>query len=118
MQILFDHGTPRQIARWLESHVVVEAKSKGWETFSNGALLDAAESAGFDLLVTTDKNMEYQQNLRNRKIAIVVLGVGRWRMIKPAIQLVVNAVASTKPGTVALVDIPLPPRKPSRTSRT
>ena len=78
MRVLLDHGTPRPIARWLEDHIVVEAKAQGWDRFSNGALLDAAEAAGFELLLTTDKNMQYQQNLHKRKIAIVVLGIGQW----------------------------------------
>ena len=108
MQVLFDHGTPRPIAGWLQSHVVVEAKARGWDRLSNGALLDAAEAAGFEVLVTTDKNLRYQQNLAKRKIAIVILGIGRWRVIKPAMDLVVQAVNIAKPGTVTMVDIPLP----------
>ena len=118
MRILLDHGTPRPIARHLKAHLVVEAKVEGWDRYSNGALLDAAEAAGFEILLTTDKNMQYQQHLQKRKIAIVVLGVGRWRPIKPAIQRVIEAVDAAKPGTVITVDIPLPPPKRSRTSRT
>lgn len=120
MRVLFDHGTPRPIARYLHGHVVVEARVQGWDRFSNGALLDAAEVAGFELLLTTDKNMQYQQNLIKRRIAVVVLGVGRWRPIKPAIQRVVEAVNSAKPGTVTVVDIPLPLQagKRSRNPRT
>ncbi len=55
MLILFDHGTPRSIARWLRGHTVVEAIERGWDRLSNGALLKAAEEAGFDVLLTTDK---------------------------------------------------------------
>jgi uncharacterized linocin/CFP29 family protein len=43
-------------------------------TLANGALLTAAEEAGFDLLLSTDKNIQYQQNLKGRRIAIVILG--------------------------------------------
>jgi hypothetical protein len=56
MLILFDHGTPRSIARWLHGHTVVEAIARGWDRLANGALLKAAEEAGFDLLLSTDKN--------------------------------------------------------------
>jgi hypothetical protein len=49
MLILFDHGTPRSIARWLHDHTVVEAIERGWDRLSNGALLKAAEEAGFDV---------------------------------------------------------------------
>jgi hypothetical protein len=51
MLILFDHGTPRSIARWLHGHVVIEAIARGCDRLSNGALLKAAEEAGFDLLL-------------------------------------------------------------------
>ena len=73
MVILFDQGTPRGIACWLLDDTVKEAKSQGWDRLTNGELLNAAEQAGFDLLLTTDKNLRYQQNLGGRKIAIVVL---------------------------------------------
>ena len=67
-----DQGTPRGIARWLVDHTVKEAKSQGWNRLTNGELLNASEQAGFDVLLTTDKNLRYQQNLEARKIAIVV----------------------------------------------
>jgi hypothetical protein len=77
MVILFDHGTPRSIARWLRDHVVVEAVARGWDRLSNGALLKAAEDAGFELLLSTDENIRYQQNLGGQRIAIVILGNSR-----------------------------------------
>ena len=73
MLILFDHGTPRGIARALDHHTVREARAQGWDTLKNGELLKAAEDAGFGVLLTTDKNLPYQQNLAGRKIAVVVL---------------------------------------------
>jgi hypothetical protein len=73
MLILFDHVTPRGVARALHGHTVATAKDKGWDTLGNGALLAAAEQAGFDVVVTADKNMRYQRNLEGRRIALVVL---------------------------------------------
>jgi hypothetical protein len=78
MLILFDQGTPRGIASSLAGHTVRKARTQGWDTLANGELLEAAETAGFELLLTTDKNLRYQQNLTHRKIAIVVLGKARW----------------------------------------
>jgi hypothetical protein len=52
MRILFDHGTPRSIARWLQGHIVVEAIARGWDRLTNGELLKAAEEAGFDILLS------------------------------------------------------------------
>jgi len=72
---------------------------------TNGELLIAAEEAGFDVLLTTDKSLRYQQNLKARGIAIVVLGKGRWRLIRPVISSVVNAVNAAQPGTYTEVEI-------------
>jgi hypothetical protein len=69
-------------------------------------LLTAAELAGFDLFLTTDKNMRYQQNLAGRKIAIVVLGRQQWPHLRPHIQLVIEAVNIAAPGSFAEVYIP------------
>ena len=106
MFVLFDQGTPRGIADWLPDHTVREAKSQGWDRLTNGELLIAAEKAGFDVLLTTDKNLRYQQNLKARRIAIVVLGKGRWRLIRPVISTVTKAVNAAQPGTYTEVDIP------------
>ena len=69
-------------------------------------MLAAAEIAGFDLLLTTDKNMRYQQNLTGRKIAIVVLGQQQWPRLRPHVQRVVEAVNAATAGSYAEVDIP------------
>ena len=82
MRILFDHGTPSGIARSLAGHEVTEAIERGWDRISNGELLTKAEAAGFELLLTTDKKIRYQQNLKGRNIAIVVLGKSAWRMVR------------------------------------
>ena len=63
MLILFDHGTPKGLAGALSGHAVHTAQARGWDTLSNGALLNAAEAAGFELLLTTDRRIRYQQNL-------------------------------------------------------
>ena len=77
MRILFDHGTPSGIARSLAGHEVTEAIERGWDRISNGELLTRAEAAGFELLLTTDKKIRYQQNLKGRNIAIVGLAILR-----------------------------------------
>jgi hypothetical protein len=69
-------------------------------------LLDAAEAAGFELLVTTDKNFPHQQNLQARKIAIVVIGNAQWPALKPHIQRVIDAITAAKPASYTLVEIP------------
>jgi len=106
MRILFDHGTPSGIARSLAGHQVTEAIERGWDRNSNGELLTAAETAGFDLLLTTDKNIRYQQNLKGRQIAIVVLGNSAWRMVRKHLDRVAAAVNEATPGSYVEVDIP------------
>ena len=69
MRVLFDNGTPRGVATALSGHTVEEARSHGWDTLRNGELLDAAEAAGFDVLLTTDRSIRDQQNLTGRRLA-------------------------------------------------
>lgn len=106
MRILFDHGTPSGIAGSLSGHDVTEATERGWDRISNGELLEVAEVAGFDLLLTTDKRIRYQQNLTGRKIAIVVLGNSTWRLVRMYLERIALAVAEATPGSYAEVDIP------------
>jgi predicted nuclease of predicted toxin-antitoxin system len=107
MLVLFDNGTPRTLARYLiDRHAITEARARGWQELENGKLLNEAEAAGFEVLVTTDKNLSYQQNLAGRKIAVVILGKGRWTLIQPYVAQVVAAVNSATPGSFTEVDIP------------
>ncbi len=112
MRILFDHNTPRGIASHLVGHNSTEAKERGWEKLTNGALLVVAEEAGFDLLLTADKNMRYQQNLSGRKIAIVVLGNSPRRLVRQHLDEIAAAVNAATLGSYARVEIPfgIPPR--------
>ena len=106
MLILFDHGTPSGIAGSLSGHEVTEARQRGWDRISNGELLKAAEAEGFDLLLTTDKRIRYQQNLTGRKMAIVVLGNSQWRVVQLHLDRVALAVNRATPGSYTVVDIP------------
>jgi len=99
MLIIFDQATPVPIRPYLEGHTVRTAAQQGWDKLSNGDLLTAAEDAGFDLLLTTDKNMRYQQNLAGRKIAIVVLGQQQWPQLRPHFEHVIEAVNTATLGS-------------------
>ena len=111
MLILFDHGTPKGLARALSGHAVHTAQSKGWDTLNNGALLDAAEEAGFELLLTTDRRIRHQQNLRARRIALVVLtGSTKWSRVRQHTDRIAAAVTSATPGSYTEVAIPLESR--------
>ena len=110
MLILFDHGTPKGLARALSGHAVHTAQARGWDTLSNGALLNAAEEAGFELLLTTDRRIRYQQNLRVRRIALVVLtGSTKWSRVRQHTDRIAAVVASATPGSYVEVEIPFEP---------
>jgi hypothetical protein len=95
MLILFDHGTPAPLRAFLKDHIVKKTKDLGWDTLSNGELLRAAEEAAFEVFLTTDKNIRYQQNLADRVIAIVVLGNSRWPVVRLYIDRVVAAMTAS-----------------------
>jgi hypothetical protein len=105
MLILFDNGTPAPLRYALKGHIVVEAIERGSERTANGALIAAAEAAGFDLLLTTDKNLRYQQNLKDRKIAFVVIGNQQWPILRHYVDRVIAAVNAATPGSFTEVKI-------------
>jgi hypothetical protein len=106
MLILFDNGTPAPLRHPLKGHTVVEAIERGWDRLVNGELIAVAEAAGFELLVTTDKNMRYQQNLTGRKIAFVVIGNQQWPTLRRYVDRVIAAVNAATPGSFTEVEIP------------
>ena len=90
MKLLFDQGTPVPLRYHLPDHIVETAYEKGWSHLANGEFLTRAEAEGFDMLITTDQNLRYQQNLMSWKISIVVLLTTSWPRIKNHIDTVVQ----------------------------
>ncbi len=106
MRVLFDQGTPVPLRESLGEHYVSTAYERGWSTLSNGELLDAAEREGFEVLLTTDRNLRHQQDLRARSIAIVVLTTTSWPRIQREIPAVVRAINSAVPRRYVEVRLP------------
>jgi hypothetical protein len=106
MRILFDQATPVPLRPYLADHLVRTAAEEGWDRLRNGDLLTAAEQAGFDMLLTTDRNMRYQQNIEGRKIAVVILSRQQWPQLRPHVRLVVDAIETAAPGSYKEVEIP------------
>lgn len=106
MRVLFDQGTPEPLRHCLTHHEVATAYERGWSKLKNGDLLDAAEVENFDVLVTTDSNLRYQQNLASRQIAVVVLTSPSWPRIQRAIGPIVRAVDQASVGSYIEVVIP------------
>ncbi|MDB9306769.1 hypothetical protein PN488_20765 [Nodularia spumigena CS-591/12] len=96
MKILFDQGTPVPLRKYLTEHSVTTAYEEGWSNLSNGDLLKAAENKGYQILVTTDQNLRYQQNLSERQIAIVVLLSTSWPKIRTQVYKICSIINSTE----------------------
>ncbi len=106
MRILFDNGAPKPIARSLTGHMVTFARQIGWHELANGDLIRQAEAAGFEVLLSTDRNIRYQQNLTGRKIALVILSNQQWPRVRLHLERIAAAVNAATPGSFAEVDIP------------
>ena len=104
MRILFDQGTPVPLREHLNSHTVATAFELGWSNLANGELLAAAE-ASFDLFITTDQQIRYQQNLSGRKLAILVLLTTSWRRLQTCIPKIQKAVENIGPGDYREINV-------------
>jgi len=99
VRVLFDNNVPAPLARHLAGHQVRTARSMRWHELENGDLLRAAELDGFEIMVTADQNISYQQNLADRILALVVLSTNDWSIIRQAPELVVRAVEAASRGS-------------------
>jgi hypothetical protein len=106
MKILFDNGTPKPIAACLVGHEVTYARKIGWHELENGELIQRAEEAGYEVLLSTDKNIRYQQNLTGRKIALVILGNPQWPIVRLHLDRIAAVVDACTPGSYTEVEIP------------
>jgi len=106
VRILFDQGTPVPLRQFLTHHEVATAYECDWSRLKNGELLDAAEKEGFEVLVTADSNLNYQQNLKSRRIAIVVLSTPSWPRIQRAIHAVAAVIDAASQGSYKEIEIP------------
>lgn len=97
MRILFDQGTPVPLRDHLVNHVIETAFELGWSTLENGALLAVAEDS-FDLLITTDQKLRYQQNLAGKKLRILVLMTTSWPRIQKSIPQILEAIERSSLG--------------------
>ena len=89
----------------MPAHEVGTADEMGWSELENGELLRAAEVAGFAVMVTGDKNLSFQQDLRGMELALVVLSTNNWNVVKHNPQPVVEAVDDAKPGSFQVVKL-------------
>lgn len=115
MRILLDHNVPVGVRAFLakhEVHTVVEMK---WPPqLENGELLKAAETAAFDVLVTSDQNIKHQQNPKGRKLALIVLGSNIWPIVRNHPDEIAAAIVRARPSTYQFIEMLPPARSKSR----
>jgi len=120
-RLLLDANIPHGLTGLLPDYEVRTAFRMGWNLLSNGVLLAAAEADGFDLMITADQNIRYQQNLAGRRIALVALSTSHWETVRDNLDMILRAVEAARPGSYAEVVLPRPPRRrreaPQRESR-
>jgi len=103
VKILFDANTPAPLARFLRGHEVMRADELGWQGLENGALLDAAEPARLDLLLSCDQNVQYQQNFTSRKLSLLILSSNHWPTLRRIAARIATAVDFVQSGQVVMV---------------
>jgi len=111
LRILFDKNVPYSLRRHLIDYHVQTADDEGWAQVSNGDLIRCAEKAGYQILLTCDQNIQYQQNMARRKISMVVLGSNIWPTIRPRIAEIVAALKRVSPGSFEFIEIAPPPKR-------
>lgn len=105
MKVLLDPGVPKKLARSLREHDVITALDAGWASMENGVLLALIEQGGFQVFVTADKNIEYQQSHLDRKpFGMLVLSTKHWPSMEPYVAKVVEAVGRCAPGTILEIE--------------
>jgi hypothetical protein len=106
MRILLDESAPQKLRLLIGgSHSVATTGYPGWSGMKNGSLLTAAEAAGFDLLITADQELPYQQNMSGRSIAVLILSTNNWSAVKALIAEIEAAILASVPGHVISVEI-------------
>jgi hypothetical protein len=103
-RVLLDESVPAQLRTHLAHQETFTAVYAGFGGLKNGDLLKAAEQAGFDVLVTADKTLQFEQNLAEVKLALVCLSANSWRIIEPHVAKIVAAVDNATAGTVTPVE--------------
>ncbi len=103
MKVLLDEQLPHRLRNHLGAHDVFTVDYMGWSGLKNGELLKVAEVEGFEVFLTGDKNLSYQQNLVSRRMAILVLSAIDFDVLKPNLSLIVAAIDNVEPGGFLMV---------------
>ena len=105
VKVLFDHGTPAPLRRHLEQHSVDRCAEKGWNLLENGELIRRAEEEGYEVIVTTDQKMRFQQNVTQAKLAFVVLMSPAWWRVLQRVEQIQEVIERAEPGQA--IEVPI-----------
>jgi predicted nuclease of predicted toxin-antitoxin system len=100
MRVILDECVPGRVARWLPGHDVSAVTRLGWSGTKNGKLLRLIVDHKYEVFVTADKNLEYQQHLPASPLAVLVLPPNHWKSLQPYQARFINAFSTLKPGSV------------------
>jgi hypothetical protein len=110
VKFIFDNSTPGPLARFLAAHEISTCPKLGWTRLGNGELLSAAEAAGFDLMITADQNLKYQQDLAKRRIALIVLGSNDWSIVRKFTAVIAVSADAATPNSYVFIEMPVATR--------
>jgi len=105
VKVLFDHNVPFGLRKALAEHTVSLADEMGWAKVGNGELLRCAEDAGFEVMLTCDQNLVYQQNMTKRQISLVILNTNNWKLLQRSLRLIVETVEEAERGSFRFLDV-------------
>ena len=110
-RVLLDEGVPIGVRQLIVGFAVDAAAERGWAGLINGDLIAAAEQAGYDVMITADQNIGYQQNMAGRRLALIVLTTNHWDTIRDNGEGILPAVEAAMAGSYVMIDFPKPPRR-------
>ncbi len=102
-RVLADHNVPRPLVRVLTGFHMETAADRGWSELRNGKLLAIAEESGFDVLLTGDQSLRYEQNMADRKISVVAMSDNHWKIVKTYVPAISDVLDQVQPGKVCTV---------------
>ena len=106
MLVLLDNDVPYGLRRLIRPHACFHVKQLDWSALQNGHLIRVAEGRRFEVMITADQNIVYQQNNENRTISLVVLSTTNWKRIRAAYEQIVASVEESSPGSYRFVEVP------------
>jgi hypothetical protein len=105
MRILLDQNVPRALRNLLPGHHVRTAAEMGWSTLVNGILVDAAERAGFEGIITADRSFRLQVNISARSLAVIILSTNHWPVLQRGVPAILRALQGARPGSYHQVHV-------------